>query len=749
MSYTSIEYKAFEYIRNHKWKELKKILTNDVIDTNYRDKQKNYLLSYAVKFNKIDIVELLLEKNAKYDIIDVMGRSILFDAIQLNYIDIIKILLEFSDKEVGVSIADIIDNNGNIPLHYAIKYNNIDAVKLILKYNKKIYTADKNGFNSLHLSVKNGNLDIVKLIVENVDNINKKTINGETALHIAINYKYNDIVKYLLKNNANPNIIDDENEFTPLHYAVGWDNTEIIKELLNYNVDINSQDNYGNTPLMYAIKEKYKSTFDILIQQKNINLNLWNIDGKIVLHEILEKYEEDDIYYVDKLIGGSNISLQDKDGNTCLHYLVKNNLWKKYIKILEKKKMNIFSKNADNIAVIDLIYKEDDLKDNINNQDYNLFINTLTKSYLYLLKKEKKNWNKELDKICSRNFTELTEKEKKYINSNSNNIESRCIKLIKNKIEHNISKYFDNTLEFCQRSYPINIENCIEIKEGIPLDICTFTGSILDILMGLMFLMKKHKNACTTLSDKNEKNDSLCKFYNSMGIIMNGHCDFINFEIVWIEYKLYMLDNFSELFNKCIKSKARFIIIPLGIEMKNGSHANYIIYDKNNKELERFEPHGGTTPIGFNYNSTYLDNLLENYFKSIDADIKYIRPNEYIPKIGFQIMDSQEENKKKIGDPGGFCALWSIWYVDNRLTYHNYDRDKLIKILFENIQNKGMSYRNMIRNYSRNIIKQRDFFLKQIDIDVNDWLNDNYTYTQLDKFISIIRQELNRCCLTK
>jgi hypothetical protein len=210
-----------------------------------------------------------------------------------------------------------------------------------------------------------------------------------------------------------------------------------------------------------------------------------------------------------------------------------------------------------------------------------------------------------------------------------------------------------------------------------------------------------------------------------------------------------MIDDFSVLFNDCIKSSARFIIIPLGIEMKTGSHANYLIYDKTIKEIERFEPHGGTTPIGFNYNAHSLDETLSDYFSSIDTEIKYIKPEKYIPKIGFQILDSQEDKKARIGDPSGFCALWSMWYVDNRLTYHMYTREQLIKNLFRGIKSQNISYRNMIRNYSQNIINERDKFLQEIDIDINDWLNDNYTNTQLDKFMSILMAEINICCTAK
>lgn len=734
---------AFQYIRNHKWKELLELINkNETLDMNYRDKNGNYLLTYAVKFNRADIVKVILDKNSRCDIVDKLDRSILYEAITFNYDEIVSLLLEYSIKNIGVRITDIRDVDNNIPLHYAIKNDNVDYVRLLIKYDSNPYITDNDGFNALHMAVKKGSIDMTKEIIKIMNNVDGKTKRGEAPLHISLNYKYNDISKLLLEQNADPDIVDNGNGFTPLHYAVGWNNTIMLKLLLDHNANPNKQDIYGNTPLMYSVKEDYAECFNILMGY-DVNVNLWNIDGRIILHDVLENYTDDRKNYLDQIIDKSNMIIQNSNGNTCLHYLIMLKLWKIYKNVIETRKLNIFSKNSDGVAVIDLIYNSDPEK----KEDYYVFLDMVANSYLHQLKKEKKDWKLELDKICSRNFTDLTENEKSYIkNANEKSFYQNCKTLILEKLEDTIKKYFDGNMEFCQRSYPVDISQCVEIHEGLPLDICTFTGSILDILIGLMFLVKKHKNVCTTLNKNHEPNKDLCDFYKSMGLVMNGRCDFLNFEIVWVEYKLYTIDNFSKLFDACVLSTHRFIIVPLGIEMKNGSHANYLIYDKQTKEIERFEPHGGSTPIGFNYNSQLLDELLEEYFKSIDKNIRYVAPNEYIPIIGFQIMDMHEEKYKRIGDPGGFCALWSIWYVDQRLTYHSYSRDKLIDILFENINIKGISYRNMIRNYSRNIINKRDELLQKVDLDINDWMNDNYTNVQLDKFMGILLNEINNCC---
>src|SRR5437870_410073 len=132
--------------------------------------------------------------------------------------------------------------------------------------------------------------------------------------------------------------------------------------------------------------------------------------------------------------------------------------------------------------------------------------------------------------------------------------------------------YSNKKISFCSKSFPIKQGNfCLKLDEGTNLNVCTFTGSTLDILIGLIYLLKKYPDACSTFSKNFSENKELCKFYKSIGIIMNIHCEFLNFEIVWVYHKLYLMDDFYDNFKKCYNKKnKRYIIIPVGIEMREG-----------------------------------------------------------------------------------------------------------------------------------------------------------------------------------
>ena len=132
----NINIKLFNYFNDHKWKNIINILNdnNNNIDINLRDNNNNYLIQYAILFNKIEIVDLLIKKGSKLDIIDTDGKSLLFIPIKYNFLNLLSILLKYNNNYIGESIINIKDNFGFTPLHYSINITNIDAMKIILKY---------------------------------------------------------------------------------------------------------------------------------------------------------------------------------------------------------------------------------------------------------------------------------------------------------------------------------------------------------------------------------------------------------------------------------------------------------------------------------------------------------------------------------------------------------------------------------------------------------------------------------------
>lgn len=704
----------FNLLKQHKWEEFINILKEDEyneIDVNLRDEGNVYLIQYAINFNRKDIVSLLISRGAKLDIVDADKRCLLFIPIKYNYKEIISLLLHFNKVIVGISLIDMKDKDGMTPLHYAVNYNNIEAVETLLKYNADPNIKNKNGVNSLHLSIYIKNIDIFNILLETDVDINAVTNLGESALHYACNFQLYDVCEKLLKKGINPNIKDNEDELSAIVYAITLNNFKIFKLLLKYKADVNIQDYYGNTPLHYVIIENNMQFFDELEKYK-IDPNIYNTESKTPLHIALESMNQNTNHYIRKIIGKTDVNIdvniQNNIGNTILHLLVALEIWKEFTNELIKKQLNIFIPNIKNKKVIDLVlYNEKDK-----------FLNMVAQSYLYQLK------NSKTKKFMYKWETKCAETKE----------DNKCVQLIKKEIiKNNIS-------------FPIikNNEVKISLDKQTCVNFTTFTGITLDIMIGLLYLLDKHSNTCASLTTNFKENDELENYYLSLGITNNSQTDYLNFEIVWVYQKLFVPRNFQEHIKLCKSYKhIKYILIPLGIELHNGSHANYLIYDLKNNEVERFEPNGAHNPYRLNYNPDLLDELLEKQFKQVIPNIKYIRPKDYLPKISFQIFDSIESNKyKRIGDPGGFCAVWTIWYVDMRLSNPNIPRKQLVNEIITKIKQHNMSFKNLIRNYSTNITAKRDEILEQNNLDINDWINDQYTQEQLENINNTIKQHI-------
>lgn len=735
----------FRLLKDNKYNEFTDfVLKNNEIDLNFKDETGNYLITYAIIKNNVKLVDLLLKHECKIDINDQEGKTLLYLPIKYGYDDIIKLIIEYDKHNIGISIVDFKDKFNNIPLHYAIFFKNIIAIDILLDANSNPNTNDDKGNNSLHLAIYTKDIRICKKIIDKDININAKTSIGETALHLACNFGLSTIAKLLVENNVDINAQDYDNEITALVYSINLNDTETSKYLLFNGANPNIQDFMGNTSTHYIIIEENYELLHELFNSPKIkikpNVSIYNINGKLPLHLLLEKDTILENEMITELIMQSNLNYQDNTGNTPLHLICKQKIWSIYKKILIKKKLNVFIKNKDKKMPINYIPKN----------EINDFINLVTDSYLYILRHYTNVWKEDWEILCNKElFLDKLNPEElkiisKYVKKSADNSSDVCQQIVNKKI---LDIYNSNDANCTNTSYPIKKDSvkCILGDQSSKTDLCTFTGSSIDILIGLIYLLSKHDYACSTITSNFMINTDLCNYFSDIGIKTKTRCNFLNFEIVWIYKKLFFSDNFIDNFHKCSKNvKTRFIIVPLGIELSNGSHANYLIFDKKTYEIERFEPYGSDSPYRFNYNSNLLDTILSFKFREIDENIKYIKPKSYLPKIGFQYFDVYESNTTNIGDPGGFCALWSIWYTDMRLKYPEVGRAELVNKLLKEIKMSNASFKSLIRNYSINITNIRDDVFKVANITINDWQNDQYTDEQFGKITNEITILLNK-----
>ena len=188
---------------------------------------------------------------------------------------------------------------------------------------------------------------------------------------------------------------------------------------------------------------------------------------------------------------------------------------------------------------------------------------------------------------------------------------------------------------------------------------------------------------------------------------------------VWIEWVVSLRkEEFrvpEHLVDACVRSDERFVYLPLSLDSKEGGlHANALFIDKKEKTVERFEPHGTRAYTVFkDYHYEELDKTLSLYFTERHA-LTYVSPVAFCPYLGPQSVEHYINQS-------GYCAAWSLWFADMRLTYPDMPRDQITRSMFDKLHEmmgKGTADEYLL-NYAKQVYAlmveefphYRDFFI--------------------------------------
>jgi len=751
------------FVKNDKDEQfLEYILSIDksLLDLNLKDDTGNYLIFIAVVKNKKKIVQKLIEYHIKLDSLDIDGYGLLYYPIKYGFNELFDILIETDKQSIGFSLVNMKDNKGGTPLLYALKYKNEYALQELLIHKADANCKTNDNANALHLAVLKKEITFVRMIVKYIKNINARTVGGATALHYACNFGLYYIAHVLLEAGARQDFSEYEYSFYPIFYSVAQNNIQLTELLLDRGADPNWQDYLGNTIIHYSImndnidmtiriidsfpiqkikqievfvsdtigtigpglnsnsiethKDFNESTTQGPATKRAIVPNLFNIDGFTIGHLLLYNYRIEYQKILSKILPHCNLNHQDNNGNTMTHIIIEKNLWLTFAPYIKINKINIYIKNNMGITPFDKVQLKD--KETI--------INTLVTSYYTYLKKHNMDWLLEWQNKCSGEDLSIAN-------------EKICLdnirkSIIEDKISVPITK---------------NKKNII-IEPEKTVHISTFTGSLLDVITGYKYLTKKYSNTISLINMVSDPDPDYHRYIQSLGIHENQAQKLLDFEIKWVYQTIFFPANFSLLMKNIItKTKYRYIIIPIAIILSNGNHSNALLYDIQTNTMERFEPHGYSFPMQFNYNSDLLDEVLYKHISQSmnevyknKTTIIYYRPRDYLPNVGFQTIDSMEANiNKNIGDPNGFCVLWCIWYLDYRLKYHNTMKPpKIVTKLLKSIRLMNVSFRTMIRDYSKNITDLRDMYLSKINKNIHDYINNRIDGEEKQNLINAI-----------
>jgi len=212
-----------------------------------------------------------------------------------------------------------------------------------------------------------------------------------------------------------------------------------------------------------------------------------------------------------------------------------------------------------------------------------------------------------------------------------------------------------------------NIDNGVLPTPWISTKRKIFSGTPWNNYVGMIYLKAKHPNACVVIPRKQLKTRKDFEDHEELSLRWNEITETITVPKDFFKYfdkckpECEMKDN-----NKACKGVTRFIVFPFGFTCKSGGHANYYLYDRIYKSLERFEPNGKLVDSCISTKVDYdIPKLLNSHYR--EPFVKtYLKPLEFLPEHSFQQIQEKEPLHK--GSTNGYCAAWSLWYIDMRLS---------------------------------------------------------------------------------
>jgi len=329
-AFDAVVYATLENTDNN---TIKYLLSKEGNSVNKKTHDGRTYIFWAAYKNNLELMKYLVSKDAKTNIVDDHGYTILNFAASTGQTN--TKMYDYLIKMAANIKTDKNRKGANVLLLVAPYLENYSLVSYLLSKGASLEDKNNNGNGIFEYAAKGGNISLLETLID------KGVQKGENTMIFArqgLRRKKNTLqtYKFLESVGVKTNCIDKDGK-NPLH-AIAYNNKDLAtySYFISKGVNVNLQDNKGRSPFMNAANN---NTLEIVkfLSKKITNINSKDKKGRSALIMSVQSNNKDVVKF---LLGiGANINTEDADGNTLSYYLInifKTTEFEDKLSILEK-----------------------------------------------------------------------------------------------------------------------------------------------------------------------------------------------------------------------------------------------------------------------------------------------------------------------------------------------------------------------------------------------------------------------------
>uniref|UniRef100_A0A672PX48 Poly [ADP-ribose] polymerase n=1 Tax=Sinocyclocheilus grahami TaxID=75366 RepID=A0A672PX48_SINGR len=276
---------------------VKKLCTLQNVNCRDVEGRQSTPLHFAAGYNRVAVVEYLLQHGADVHAKDKGGLVPLHNACSYGHYEVAELLV------LHGAVVNMADLWKFTPLHEAAAKGKYEICKLLLQHGADPTKKNRDGNTPLDL-VKDGDTDIQDLLRGDAalldaakkgclsrvkklctpDNVNCRNTQGRhsTPLPLAAGYNNQEVAEYLLQHGAEVNS-QDKGGLIPLHNAASYGHVDVAALLIKCNACVNATDKWAFTPLHEAA-QKGRTQLCVLLLAHRTDPTLRNQEGQSPLN---------------------------------------------------------------------------------------------------------------------------------------------------------------------------------------------------------------------------------------------------------------------------------------------------------------------------------------------------------------------------------------------------------------------------------------------------------------------------------